>query len=322
MNKPPKILASEITPQALYEGRRQWLAQAGWSTLALSTSITSLAWHREARANERLALAAKPNPQFFTAEKLTPYKDVTSYNNFYEFGLDKADPVVHAQRLKTRPWTVRVEGLVNKPRTWDIDELIKLAPLEERVYRLRCVEGWSIVIPWIGYSLSHLIKATQVQGSAKFVEFVTLADREQMPGLKSRVLQWPYTEGLRLDEALHPLTLLTFGLYGEVLPKQNGAPVRMTIPWKYGFKSGKSIVAIRFTEQQPRTSWQVAAPHEYGFYANVNPEVSHPRWSQAQERRIGGEGGLFAPRIKTLPFNGYAEQVASLYAGMDLKRFY
>ena len=179
-----------------------------------------------------------------------------------------------------------------------------------------------MVIPWIGYSLSHLIKATQVQGSAKFVEFVTLADREQMPGLKSRVLQWPYTEGLRLDEALHPLTLLTFGLYGEVLPKQNGAPVRMTIPWKYGFKSGKSIVAIRFTEQQPRTSWQVAAPHEYGFYANVNPEVSHPRWSQAQERRIGGEGGLFAPRIKTLPFNGYAEQVASLYAGMDLKRFY
>ena len=215
-----------------------------------------------------------------------------------------------------------MEGLVNKPRTWDIDELIKLAPLEERVYRLRCVEGWSMVIPWIGYSLSHLIKAAQVQGSAKFVEFITLADREQMPGLKSRVLQWPYTEGLRLDEALHPLTLLTFGLYGEVLPKQNGAPVRMTIPWKYGFKSGKSIVAIRFTEQQPRTSWQVAAPHEYGFYANVNPEVSHPRWSQAQERRIGGEGGLFAPRIKTLPFNGYAEQVASLYAGMDLKRFY
>jgi sulfoxide reductase catalytic subunit YedY len=217
---------------------------------------------------------------------------------------------------------VSVEGLVNKPKVWDIDALLKLAPMEERVYRMRCVEGWSMVIPWIGYSLSHLIKASEPQGSAKYIEFISLADPKQMPGLNSRVLKWPYTEGLRLDEAMNPLSLLTFGLYGEILPNQNGAPIRITVPWKYGFKSAKSLVKIRITDKEPPTSWKVSAPYEYGFYSNVNPEVNHPRWSQATERRIGAEGGMFAPKIKTLPFNGYAEQVAHLYKGMDLRKFY
>jgi sulfoxide reductase catalytic subunit YedY len=211
---------------------------------------------------------------------------------------------------------------VNKPKVWDIDALLKLAPMEERVYRFRCVEGWSMVIPWIGYSLSHLIKASEPQGSAKYIEFISLADPKQMPGVNSRVLNWPYTEGLRLDEAMNPLALLTFGLYGEVLPNQNGAPIRINVPWKYGFKSAKSIVKIRITDKEPATSWKVSAPYEYGFYSNVNPEVNHPRWSQATERRIGAEGGMFAPKIKTLPFNGYAEQVAHLYKGMDLRKFY
>jgi sulfoxide reductase catalytic subunit YedY len=277
---------------------------------------------RNAFAQSGQKLPAKVNPQFFVADKLTSYKDVTTYNNFYEFGTDKADPARNAHTLKTRPWTVSVEGLVNKPKVWDIDALLKLAPMEERVYRFRCVEGWSMVIPWIGYSLSHLIKASEPQGSAKYIEFISLADPKQMPGVNSRVLNWPYTEGLRLDEAMNPLALLTFGLYGEVLPNQNGAPVRINVPWKYGFKSAKSIVKIRITDKEPATSWKVSAPYEYGFYSNVNPEVNHPRWSQATERRIGAEGGIFAPKIKTLPFNGYAEQVAHLYKGMDLRKFY
>jgi sulfoxide reductase catalytic subunit YedY len=277
---------------------------------------------RNAFAQSGPKLPAKVNPQYFIPDKLTSYKDVTTYNNFFEFGTDKADPARNAHTLKTKPWTVSVEGLVNKPKVWDIDALLKLAPMEERVYRMRCVEGWSMVIPWIGYSLSHLIKASEPQGSAKYIEFITLADPKQMPGLSSRVLKWPYTEGLRLDEAMNPLALLTFGLYGEVLPNQNGAPVRITVPWKYGFKSAKSIVKIRITDQEPATSWKVSAPYEYGFYSNVNPEVNHPRWSQATERRIGAEGGMFAPKIKTLPFNGYAEQVAHLYKGMDLRKFY
>jgi sulfoxide reductase catalytic subunit YedY len=277
---------------------------------------------RNAFAQSGQKLPAKVNPQFFVADKLTSYKDVTTYNNFYEFGTDKADPARNAHTLKTRPWTVSVEGLVNKPKVWDIDALLKLAPMEERVYRFRCVEGWSMVIPWIGYSLSHLIKASEPQGSAKYIEFISLADPKQMPGVNSRVLNWPYTEGLRLDEAMNPLALLTFGLYGEVLPNQNGAPVRINVPWKYGFKSAKSIVKIRITDKEPATSWKVSAPYEYGFYSNVNPEVNHPRWSQATERRIGAEGGMFAPKIKTLPFNGYAEQVAHLYKGMDLRKFY
>jgi len=319
MKKINDILASEITPQNIFEKRRQLIKLAAMGAFGLSQAEV---FSRNAFAQSGPKLPAKVNPQYFVADKLTSYKDVTTYNNFYEFGTDKADPARNAHTLKTRPWTVSVEGLVNKPKVWDIDALLKLAPMEERVYRMRCVEGWSMVIPWIGYSLSHLIKASEPQGSAKYIEFITLADPKQMPGLSSRVLKWPYTEGLRLDEAMNPLALLTFGLYGEVLPNQNGAPVRITVPWKYGFKSAKSIVKIRITDQEPATSWKVSAPYEYGFYSNVNPEVNHPRWSQATERRIGAEGGMFAPKIKTLPFNGYAEQVAHLYKGMDLRKFY
>jgi sulfoxide reductase catalytic subunit YedY len=256
-----------------------------------------------------------------TMEKPTTYNDVTTYNNFYEFGTDKADPSKNAHTLKPRPWSVSVEGEVKKPGTFDIDALLKLAPLEERIYRLRCVEGWSMVIPWVGWSLGELIKRAEPTGNAKFVEFVTLADKAQMPGLRSSVLDWPYVEGLRLDEAMHPLTLLAFGLYGEVLPNQNGAPLRLVVPWKYGFKSGKSIVKIRFVEKQPLTSWVAAASQEYGFYSNVNPSVDHPRWSQASERRIG-EDGVFQKKRPTLLFNGYEAQVGQLYAGMDLKKYF
>ncbi|MEY3523151.1 MAG: hypothetical protein RIT33_568 [Pseudomonadota bacterium] len=313
------ILASEITPQNIFEKRRQLIKLAAMGVFGLSQAEV---FSRSVFAQSGQKLPAKVNPQFFVADKLTSYKDVTTYNNFYEFGTDKADPARNAHTLKTRPWTVSVEGLVNKPKVWDIDALLKLAPMEERIYRFRCVEGWSMVIPWIGYSLSHLIKASEPQGSAKYIEFISLADPKQMPGVNSRVLNWPYTEGLRLDEAMNPLALLTFGLYGEVLPNQNGAPIRINVPWKYGFKSAKSIVKIRITDKEPATSWKVSAPYEYGFYSNVNPEVNHPRWSQATERRIGAEGGMFAPKIKTLPFNGYAEQVAHLYKGMDLRKFY
>jgi sulfoxide reductase catalytic subunit YedY len=246
---------------------------------------------------------------------------VTSYNNFYEFGTDKADPARNAHTLKTRPWTVAVEGEVRKPKVFDLDELLKLSPQEERIYRLRCVEGWSMVVPWIGYSLAELIKRVEPTGNAKYLQFVTLADPKTMPYVNSRVLAWPYVEGLRLDEAMHPLTLLAFGLYGEVLPNQNGAPVRVIVPWKYGFKSGKSIVRIRFVEKEPRTSWVVAGPQEYGFYSNVNPKVDHPRWSQATERRIG-EDGLFQRKRPTLMFNGYEAQVGQLYAGMDLAKHF
>jgi sulfoxide reductase catalytic subunit YedY len=319
MKKIHDILASEITPQNIFEKRRQLIKLAAMGAFGLSQAEV---FSRNAFAQSGQKLPAKVNPQFFVADKLTSYKDVTTYNNFYEFGTDKADPARNAHTLKTRPWTVSVEGLVNKPKVWDIDALLKLAPMEERVYRFRCVEGWSMVIPWIGYSLSHLIKASEPQGSAKYIEFISLADPKQMPGVNSRVLNWPYTEGLRLDEAMNPLALLTFGLYGEVLPNQNGAPIRINVPWKYGFKSAKSIVKIRITDKEPATSWKVSAPYEYGFYSNVNPEVNHPRWSQATERRIGAEGGMFAPKIKTLPFNGYAEQVAHLYKGMDLRKFY
>jgi sulfoxide reductase catalytic subunit YedY len=254
-------------------------------------------------------------------ERPTRFQDATTYNNFYEFGTDKADPAQFAHTLKTRPWTVTIEGEVKKPGVWDLDALLKLSPLEERIYRLRCVEGWSMVIPWVGYSLAELIKRVEPTGNAKFVQFVTLADRAQMPGLRSAVLDWPYVEGLRMDEAMHPLTLLSFGMYGQVLPSQNGAPVRLVVPWKYGFKSAKSIVKIRFVDKQPKTSWESSAPQEYGFYSNVNPQVDHPRWSQATERRIG-EDGLFAKKRPTLMFNGYQAQVASLYAGMDLTKFY
>lgn len=318
MTKNYGITASEITPQEVFEKRRQLIKLAAAGAFGLANAEV-FSRHAFAQNNKLVATA---NQKYFLSDKPTSYKDVTSYNNFYEFGTDKSDPARNAHTLKTRPWTVSVEGLVNKPKVWDIDNLIKLAPLEERVYRLRCVEGWSMVIPWIGYSLANLIKAAEPQGSAKYVEFISLADPKQMPGVNNRVLDWPYTEGLRLDEAMNDLTLLTFGLYGEILPKQNGAPVRLVVPWKYGFKSAKSIVKIRITDKEPATSWKVSAPYEYGFYSNVNPAVNHPRWSQATERRIGAEGGIFAPKIKTLPFNGYAEQVAHLYKDMDLRKFF
>ncbi len=308
-------LPSEITPRRVWQQRRR-IVQAAAAGLAFPAAAPLQAQS----GKPELKLASKPGP-YPLMDNPTHYKDVTTYNNFYEFGLDKDDPVKYAGALKTRPWTVSVEGAVGKPRVFDLDELLKLAPMEERVYRMRCVEGWSMVIPWVGYPLAELIKRVEPTGDAKFIEFVTLNDSKQMPGLRSSVLAWPYTEALRIDEANNPLTLLTFGLYGELLPNQNGAPVRMVIPWKYGFKSGKSIVKIRFVEKQPVTAWTRSAPQEYGFYSNVNPNVDHPRWSQATERRIG-EDGFIARKRPTLMFNGYAEQVAGLYAGMDLKRFY
>lgn len=322
-------LSSEITPQAEYLNRRQWLERSALTAAALGATGSWAgrdAWARSATPKPG-KLAALPGQSSSvsgarTMEKLTSYQDASTYNNFYEFGTDKAGPASAAKSLKPRPWTVAVEGLVNKPGSFDLDALQKLGPMEERIYRLRCVEGWSMVIPWVGYSLSELIKQVQPQGSAKYVEFHTLADPKQMPGLRSNVLEWPYVEGLRLDEAMHPLTLLAFGMYGEVLPNQNGAPLRLVVPWKYGFKSGKSLVKIRFTDKEPRTAWNVAAPQEYGFYSNVNPKVDHPRWSQATERRIGEEGGLFAKRRQTLMFNGYEPQVGQLYAGMDLRKLF
>lgn len=308
---------SEITPRAVFESRRSFIRQLALGSIAVAAAPEVL---RNAFAQTGQKLAAKPNPAFVVMDKQTSMKDATTYNNFYEFGTDKADPAHYAGTLQPRPWTVAIEGEVKKPMTLDIDGLLKLAPLEERIYRLRCVEGWSMVIPWIGYSFSELIKKVEPTGNAKYVEFITLADKKQMPGLRSPVLEWPYVEGLRLDEASHPLALLTMGMYGDVLPNQNGAPVRIVVPWKYGFKSAKSIVKIRFTKDQPKTAWNIAAPQEYGFYSNVNPDVDHPRWSQATERRIGEDGFLTRKR-KTLMFNGYSD-VASLYAGMDLKRLF
>jgi sulfoxide reductase catalytic subunit YedY len=311
--------SSEITPREAYESRRNFLRQVAAGALA-GTGLLEVAGREAFAQAPALKLAAAPNPAYVLLDKKTSYKDVTTYNNFYEFGTDKAEPAENAGTLRPRPWQVSIEGEVKKPMTLDLDALMKLAPLEERIYRLRCVEGWSMVIPWVGYSFSNLIKKVEPTGNARYVEFTTLEDKKQMPGQRRAVLEWPYVEGLRLDEASHQLALLTFGLYGEVLPNQNGAPVRMVLPWKYGFKSAKSIVKIRFTKDQPRTAWNIAAPSEYGFYSNVNPDVDHPRWSQASERRIG-EDGLFAKKRKTLLFNGYSE-VASLYAGMDLRKFY
>ncbi|MEZ5663887.1 MAG: protein-methionine-sulfoxide reductase catalytic subunit MsrP [Burkholderiaceae bacterium] len=318
------VAGSEVTPLSVYRNRRQWLASMalGGADAVLGLSPASAREAGSTGGKMPLAGGLSRIAGARSVEKPTSYGDASTYNNYYEFGTDKSDPARHAGGLRTRPWTVTIEGLVNKPGTYDIESLLRLAPMEERIYRLRCVEGWSMVIPWVGYSFAELIKTVQPQGSAKYVEFVTLADRASMPGLRSGVLQWPYVEALRLDEAMHPLTLLAFGMYGEVLPNQNGAPVRMVVPWKYGFKSGKSLVRIRFTEKEPATAWNMAAPREYGFYSNVNPDVPHPRWSQATERRIGDDGGLFARRRKTLMFNGYEPQVGQLYAGMDLRRFF
>ncbi len=306
------VLPSEITPQGVWQRRRDLVRAAVSAGL-----IGAVAPLRAQGANPRLAGKASP---LSTMEQPTPRQLVENYCNFYEFGTGKEDPSANAPKsLRPRPWKVVIDGEVRKPVTLDVDDLLKLAPLEDRVYRLRCVEAWSAVVPWVGFPLSALIRKVEPTGNAKFIEFTTLADPKQMPGLASRVLDWPYTEGLRLDEAMHPLALLTFGVYGEVLPAQNGAPVRIVVPWKYGFKSAKSLVRIRFTEKQPVNSWQRTAPQEYGFYSNVNPAVDHPRWSQATERRLGEEG-LFSKRRPTQMFNGYAEQVAQLYAGMDLKK--
>ncbi|MEO6958885.1 MAG: protein-methionine-sulfoxide reductase catalytic subunit MsrP [Burkholderiaceae bacterium] len=314
--KIPVVAPSEITPEAVWRSRRQWLRQAGLGTIAVMGGRVLPA----GAASSGSPLVSVPNHTYWVTDALTPEKDITTYNNFYEFGTEKGDPSRYAGAMQTEPWAVTVEGEVDHPGVYDIDALLKLAGLEERVYRHRCVEAWSLVVPWQGYPLSALLKQVGPTSKAKYVEFVTAVQPKNMPAVSQRVLDWPYVEGLRIDEAMHPLTLLTFGLYGKSLPNQDGAPVRVVIPWKYGFKSGKSIVKIRLTEHEPLTSWVKAAPNEYGFFANVNPTVPHPRWSQSTERRIGT--GIFAPRVPTLMFNGYAEQVASLYAGMDLKRYY
>jgi sulfoxide reductase catalytic subunit YedY len=318
--------SSEITTERLYRERRNLikLMASGAAGAAMASWASREAMAQElSRPGKNPALPGRKSPVAgaVTMDKLTDYKDASGYNNFYEFGTDKADPAKNAGSLVTSPWTVEVEGLVKKPAKYAIEDLLKLSAQEERIYRLRCVEGWSMVIPWVGYSVAELIKKVEPLGSAKYVEFITLADPKTMPFVGSRVLEWPYTEALRMDEAMHPLAMLAFGMYGETMPKQNGAPLRLVVPWKYGFKSGKSIVKIRFTDKEPKTSWNKSAPQEYGFYSNVNPNVDHPRWSQASERRIG-EDGLFAKKRKTLMFNGYEAQVGQLYAGMDLKKFF
>ncbi len=315
IRRAPRFTSNDVTAEALYLNRREWIAGAA-AALALlpgeSAAATPPGQPLTAARNESLSLKEPP----------TKFESATTYNNFYEFGVNKDDPARLAHTLRPRPWAVQVDGLVRKPKTFDVDELIRLHPLEERVYALRCVEAWSMVIPWIGFPLASLLRRVEPAGAAKYVEFTTLLDPSQFPAQRPGFfgfssLDWPYVEGLRLDEALHPLTLLTVGMYGRVLPSPNGAPVRVVVPWKYGFKSAKSIVRIRLVTDEPKTAWNKAAPQEYGFYSNVNPEVSHPRWSQATERRIGE-----FRRRPTLMFNGYADQVAHLYAGMDLRKSY
>jgi sulfoxide reductase catalytic subunit YedY len=324
IKKPSDILPSEITPREWYVRRREFLRQAAALGLAGTMLPTAGLLAQTAspitEQGKLPKLPGKPSPLSVT-EKPTPYKDVVTYNNYYEFGTDKDQPAQNAHKLKTRPWSVVIDGEVRNKKPIAVEDLLKLAPMEERIYRMRCVEGWSMVIPWVGYPLSELIKRVEPTAKAKFIGFTTATQPDTMIGLRLPVLDWPYVEGLRMDEAMHPLAILGFGLYGEVLPNQNGAPVRLVVPWKYGFKSIKSINRITFLETMPKTSWNVAAAHEYGFYSNVNPAVDHPRWSQATERRIG-EDGFFQPKRKTLLFNGYADQVAQLYTGMDLKKFF
>jgi sulfoxide reductase catalytic subunit YedY len=318
---PTDIRVSEITGARIYHERRRFLREAAVAAAVVTTPGLTAA---SAAAGEKLAPVRK-SPLSTSGEKLTSYQDITRYNNFYEFGTDKSDPAKYAKDFKTRPWTVTVEGEVSKPAAYQFEDLIRPHALEERVYRLRCVEAWSMVVPWVGVALADVIRRLEPTSRAKYVEFTTLYDPKRMPGQRPGLfgsgIDWPYVEGLRMDEAMHPLALLAVGLYGESLPNQNGAPIRLVVPWKYGFKSIKSIVKIRLVEKQPLTTWMKASPNEYGFYANVNPAVDHPRWSQAQERRIG-EDSLFSPKRKTLPFNGYAEQVASLYSGMDLRKYF
>jgi len=315
---------SEVTPEAVYRSRRDFMKAAAVGVAGAAAGLALPAAAAAAPQGNLAALTAKKS-KFVVDESVDPlntFEQITSYNNYYEFGTRKDDPARNAHTLKTTPWKVKVDGMVNKPGDYGIEDLINFNALEERVYRHRCVERWSVVIPWIGVSLSDVLKKVDPQPGAKFVEFTTLQRPSEMPGQRTGVLEWPYVEGLRMDEAMHPLTMMVVGLYGKVLPNQNGAPLRVHIPWKYGFKSGKSIVHIRLTDKMPRNTWAVTNANEYGFYANVNPEVDHPRWSQATERKIGGAGGFFAPRVKTLPFNGYADQVASLYKGMDLTKFF
>ena len=320
IKKAADVRESEVTPKELFLKRREFIAAAGITAAAVATNRLGLFGDDEAAAAQNPNAAKLTNLKkspFSTDEKLNSYRDVTTYNNFYEFGTDKADPGKYAHTLRPRPWSVVVEGQCGKPGTYHIEDIMKWAPLEERIYRLRCVEAWSMVIPWIGYPMSEFLKRFEPTSKAKYVQFKTLVDTKQMPGQTEPALQWPYVEGLRMDEAMHPLTLVGLGLYGEVLPNQNGAPIRLIVPWKYGFKSIKSIVRVSFVESEPLNTWKQQQSQEYGFYANVNPQVDHPRWSQGSERRIGE---FF--RRKTLMFNGYDDQVASLYSGMDLRKFY
>jgi methionine sulfoxide reductase catalytic subunit len=344
---PSGIQSSDITSKTVFDNRRHFIKMAASSGLIAGAALMSL----KAKAanitgvtadNARLVVAANTPKQPIVMLKkgeiynprqaikgfkktdygqdltIDTYKNITTYNNYYEFGTDKADPALQARTFQPHPWSISIEGEVKTPRTIHLEDVMKLTTLEERIYRMRCVEGWSMVIPWIGLPLASLIKWAEPTGNAKYVEFVTANDRETMPGVNAPILDWPYTEGLRMDEAMHPLTLIAVGLYGELLPNQNGAPARLVVPWKYGFKGGKSIVKIRFVEKMPRSTWMKAGPREYGFYANVNPNVSHPRWSQSTERPISG--GLFGGRVKTKMFNGYASEVSQLYAGMDLRK--
>lgn len=334
------IIPSEITPKEVFDNRREFIQKAGFGIIAGTVAILSnplkaatVSSDKTEGVGKLIGRANAPAISAFGARqkisgysktaygaglKLTAYEDITTYNNYYEFGTDKSEPAINAKLFKPHPWTVSVEGEVKKNKTISIEDIYKLAPLEERIYRMRCVEGWSMVIPWIGLPLARLIKWAEPNANAKYVEFISLADKQQMPGQNIQVLDWPYIEGLRMDEAMNPLTILAVGLYGEQLPNQNGAPLRLVTPWKYGFKGIKGIVKIRFTEKMPISSWMKAGPNEYGFYANVNPNVEHPRWTQSSERVIGG--GLFSSRIKTQMFNGYTEQVGQMYGGLDLRK--
>lgn len=324
------VCSSDITPESIYRDRRHFMKEAGMLALAAAMPVSAAALQQPTRQPEPSGatwltgkISKARETAFGKGETPAPWGVVTGYNNFYEFGYDKTDPAAYSKPLKSDPWSVTLSGLCEKPGTLTLEDLLSGIDLEERIYRLRCVEAWSMVIPWIGFPLAEVIKKARPLSSAKYVAFKTLHDPKQMPGQSSRfsTIEWPYREGLRMDEASHPLTILAVGLYGQALPNQNGAPLRLVVPWKYGFKSIKSIVSIEFTDKMPATSWNMTAPKEYGFYANVNPEVDHPRWSQASERRL--PSGLFsANRIDTLPFNGYGEEVAALYSGMDLRRFY
>ena len=315
----PDLRPSDVTPRALYLRRREFIQGVGGAVAATAATLAIRADEVDAAQNPNAYKfpSLKKGSPFDTTETLNSYKDITTYNNFYEFGLDKGDPSRYAYTLKPSPWSVNVEGHCAKPGKYDVRDIVSWFPLEERIYRMRCVEAWSMVIPWVGFQLGDLVKRFEPTAKAQFIEFKTLVDLRQMPGQTEPALRWPYTEGLRMDEAMHPLAIMAVGLYGEVLPNQNGAPIRLVVPWKYGFKGIKSIVNIKFVDNAPLNTWQQQQAREYGFYANVNPDVDHPRWSQKTERRLGE---LF--RRKTLPFNGYADQVTSLYSGMDLRKWY